>query len=160
MKFYLPTLKHLVMQLAKLQIYTLNLTTTFWHCKKNPITFEQECKCPLVINHFEQHLTIRCWTSGKTHFAYILIVNPLPSVMLLVDMYFCKNNWTYCNIYFIDLFRKGVRGSCPCLGGEWTSPGHERLSQETPWALATARTIRRSATNAHDFCSCRSKRIT
>ena len=34
MKFYLPTLKHLVMQLAKLQIYTLNLTTTFWHCKK------------------------------------------------------------------------------------------------------------------------------
>ena len=34
MKFYLPTLKHLVIQLAKLQIYTLNLTTTFWHCKK------------------------------------------------------------------------------------------------------------------------------
>ena len=33
-KFYLPTLKHLVIQLAKLQIYTLNLTTTFWHCKK------------------------------------------------------------------------------------------------------------------------------
>ena len=33
MKFYLPTLKHLVIQLAKLQIYTLNLTTTFWHCK-------------------------------------------------------------------------------------------------------------------------------
>ena len=43
MKFYLPTLKHLVIQLAKLQIYTLNLTTTFWHSKKNPITFEQEC---------------------------------------------------------------------------------------------------------------------
>ena len=43
MKFYLPTLNHLVIQLAKLQIYTLNLTTTFWHCKKNPITFEQEC---------------------------------------------------------------------------------------------------------------------
>ena len=34
MKFNLPTLKHLVIQLAKLQIYTLNLTTTFWHCKK------------------------------------------------------------------------------------------------------------------------------
>ena len=34
MKFYLTTLKHLVIQLAKLQIYTLNLTTTFWHCKK------------------------------------------------------------------------------------------------------------------------------
>ena len=34
MKFYLPTLKHLVIQLAKLQIYTLNLTTTFWHSKK------------------------------------------------------------------------------------------------------------------------------
>ena len=34
MKFYLPTLKHLVIHLAKLQIYTLNLTTTFWHCKK------------------------------------------------------------------------------------------------------------------------------
>ena len=34
MKFYLPTLKHLVIQLAKLQVYTLNLTTTFWHCKK------------------------------------------------------------------------------------------------------------------------------
>ena len=45
MKFYLPTLKHLVIQLAKLQIYTLNLTTTFWHCKKTPITFEQECTC-------------------------------------------------------------------------------------------------------------------
>ena len=43
MKFYLPTLKHLVIQLTKLQIYTLNLITTFWHCKKNPITFEQEC---------------------------------------------------------------------------------------------------------------------
>ena len=43
MKFYLPTLKHLVIQLAKLQIYTLNLTTTFWHCKKKTITFEQEC---------------------------------------------------------------------------------------------------------------------
>ena len=43
MKFYLPTLKHLVIQLAKLQIYTLNLTTTFWHGNKNPITFEQEC---------------------------------------------------------------------------------------------------------------------
>ena len=43
MKFYLPTLKHLVIQLAKLQIYTLNLTTTFSHYKKNPITFEQEC---------------------------------------------------------------------------------------------------------------------
>ena len=43
MKFHLPTLKHLVIQLAKLQIYTLNLTATFWHCKKNPITFEQEC---------------------------------------------------------------------------------------------------------------------
>ena len=37
MKFYLPTLKHLVMQLAKLQIYTLNLTTTFWHCKKTTL---------------------------------------------------------------------------------------------------------------------------
>ena len=54
MKFYLPTLKHLVIQLAKLQIYTLNLTTTFWHCKKNPITFEQECTrdieaCNIVI---------------------------------------------------------------------------------------------------------------
>ena len=34
MKFYLPTLKQLVIQLAKLQIYTLNLTTTFWHCQK------------------------------------------------------------------------------------------------------------------------------
>ena len=34
MKFYLPTLKHLVIQLAKLQIYTLNLTITFWHCQK------------------------------------------------------------------------------------------------------------------------------
>ena len=34
MKLYLPTLKHLVIQLTKLQIYTLNLTTTFWHCKK------------------------------------------------------------------------------------------------------------------------------
>ena len=45
MKFYLPTLKHLVIQLAKLQIYTVNLTTTFWHRKKNPITFEQECTC-------------------------------------------------------------------------------------------------------------------
>ena len=32
MKFYPPTLKHLVMQVAK--FYTLNLTTTFWHCKK------------------------------------------------------------------------------------------------------------------------------
>ena len=49
MKFYLPTLKHLVIQLAKLQIYTLNLTTTFWHCKKNPITFEQECTSKLFI---------------------------------------------------------------------------------------------------------------
>ena len=34
MKFYLHTLKHLVIQLVKLQIYTLNLTATFWHCKK------------------------------------------------------------------------------------------------------------------------------
>ena len=50
MKFYLPTLKHLVIQLAKLQIYTLNLTTTFWHCKKNPITFEQECTTPNLDN--------------------------------------------------------------------------------------------------------------
>ena len=49
MKFYLPTLKHLVMQLAKLQIYTLNLTTTFWHCKK---------KIPLLLNRNEQCLTI------------------------------------------------------------------------------------------------------
>ena len=41
MKFYLPTLKHLVIQLAKLQIYTLNLTTTSWHCK---------IKIPLLLN--------------------------------------------------------------------------------------------------------------
>ena len=41
MKFYLPTLKHLVIQLATLQIYTLNLTTTFGHCKK---------KIPLLLN--------------------------------------------------------------------------------------------------------------
>ena len=34
MKIYPPTLKHLLIQLAKLQIYTWNLTTTFWHCKK------------------------------------------------------------------------------------------------------------------------------
>ena len=34
MKFYLPTLKHFIIELAKLQIYTLNLTTPFWHCQK------------------------------------------------------------------------------------------------------------------------------
>ena len=49
MKFYLPILKHLVIQLAKLQIYTLNLTTTFDIAKKNPITFEQECTYKVTI---------------------------------------------------------------------------------------------------------------
>ena len=48
MKFYLPTLKHLVIQLAKLQVYTLNLTTNFDIAKKNTITFEQECTMKLV----------------------------------------------------------------------------------------------------------------
>ena len=33
--------KHYDMQLGKSQIDILNLNTTFWHCKNNPITFEQ-----------------------------------------------------------------------------------------------------------------------
>ena len=41
MKFYLLIPKHLIIQLVKYQIDILNLNTTFWHCKKNPITFEQ-----------------------------------------------------------------------------------------------------------------------
>ena len=59
--FYLPTLKHLVIQLAKLQIYTSNLTTTFWHCKKNSITFEQECTTGFHMNHYWiKSYTIQC----------------------------------------------------------------------------------------------------
>ena len=43
MKFYLLLPKHLVIQLLKLQMDILNSNTTFWHCKKIPITFEQGC---------------------------------------------------------------------------------------------------------------------
>ena len=35
MKFYLPIPRHLIIKLKKLQIDILNLSTTFWHCKKN-----------------------------------------------------------------------------------------------------------------------------
>ena len=45
MKIYLLISKHLVIQLAKLQIDILSLSTTFWHCQKIPITFEQGCRC-------------------------------------------------------------------------------------------------------------------
>ena len=34
MKFYLFTPKHIIIPRTKLQIYTLKLTTNFWHCKK------------------------------------------------------------------------------------------------------------------------------
>ena len=74
MKFYLPTLKHLVMQLAKLQIYTLNLTTTFWHCKKNPITFEQECRCN-TSNGYAKYFAynMRIWTSAGNLYPFRII---------------------------------------------------------------------------------------
>ena len=41
--FYLLIPKHLIIQLVKYQIDILNLNTTFWHCKKISITFEQGC---------------------------------------------------------------------------------------------------------------------
>ena len=49
MKFYLLKPKHLIIQLAKLQIDILNLNTTFWHYKNIPITFEQGCNTHLRI---------------------------------------------------------------------------------------------------------------
>ena len=44
-KYYVPIPKYHMMQLAILQIYILNLNTTFLHRKTIPITFEQGCTC-------------------------------------------------------------------------------------------------------------------
>ena len=66
MKCYLPTLKHLVIQLAKLQIYTLNLTTTFWHCQKKSHYFwtgVYVCNMPFV---------------DQKHNSGVTVVSPLP----------------------------------------------------------------------------------
>ena len=65
MKFYLPTLKHLVIQLAKLQIYTLSLTTTFWHCKKKSHYFWTGVYIPPAIhmypkNYENKYTTMQC----------------------------------------------------------------------------------------------------
>ena len=54
MKFYLLIPKHIIIQLVKLQIDILNLTTTFWHCKNILITFEQGCKWSSVCSHTAQ----------------------------------------------------------------------------------------------------------
>ena len=43
MIFFTMNAKDLIMQHENFHIYTLKLTTIFWHCKKNPITFEQGC---------------------------------------------------------------------------------------------------------------------
>ena len=70
MQFYLPTLKHLVIQLTKLQIYTLNLTTTFWHCKKkshyfwtgvyiwNKNIYMLNCLISLFLYRFEENILV------------------------------------------------------------------------------------------------------
>ena len=42
-EFYLFILKHLIIQLTKLQVCILNLSTTFRHCRTIPITFELGC---------------------------------------------------------------------------------------------------------------------
>ena len=71
MKFYLPTLKHLVIQLAKLQIYTLNLSTTFWHCKKKSHYFWTGV-------YFEQHrqamLQLHLWLIKSCCSCFIAIL--------------------------------------------------------------------------------------
>ena len=99
MKFYLPTLKHLVIQLAKLQIYTLNLTTTFWHCKKNPITFEQECTykpytvsmaSPLFFNSSVKPRLNYFFHVGEFRWRYLL-----DRTRLLISSPHCGTDWNY-----------------------------------------------------------------
>ena len=70
MKFCLPTLKHLVIQLAKLQIYSLNLTTTFWHCKKKSHYF---------------------WTGVYLSWVYISPIMSLETAML--DVWIVASSW-------------------------------------------------------------------
>ena len=88
MKFYLPTLKHLVIQLAKLQIYTLNLTTTFWHCKiKIPLLLNRSVPLPCICNELRNAVLLNTTLNLRHHGA----PDYVSQILAIADSHFITN---------------------------------------------------------------------
>ena len=131
MKFYLPTLKHLVIQLAKLQIYTLNLTTTFWHCKK---------KIPLLLNRSVYALKYMYHIYGmlqSTFVGYLTVFWHHQGILLFSLLHRLIGKWPYmhytlpCDLGITSLIAR-------LMGPTWGPSGAGRTQVGptlAPWTL-------------------------
>ena len=88
MKFYLPTLKHLVIQLSKLQIYTSNLTTTFWHCKKKSHYFWTGV---YLFHHSFRYGTKTYYYRSANHSDVVSSIHCAPLSNYLTVIYVCQD---------------------------------------------------------------------
>ena len=90
MQFCLLIPKHLIIQLAKLHIDILNWNTTFRHCKKIPITFEQGC---ILYDGQSQQDSLECLLMliefiirAKYHIVSLMLI--IPQGFLYLKSYF------------------------------------------------------------------------